>query len=752
MNNLVPISQNIPQTSKTILFDVFNTNTSKDITNLAAELEIVKNAKNRSDKFQDITEKLEVGSFEEFVKKFSPTVYMNSETSVVTGEPEFMYSMDQKPNSIPVPIVGSNLYEIIQEISKMKKNSSVSDKELSARIREIMEKQFSTENQRQKQQDIRAVVTKQYEMACKMLEDGREEEADEYFDICDQKIEETIKTLKNPVAFLPMRIADIRATLDYKIESEKKQCIGMTTDDGTEVTIEGAEDSKPIIGLPYWNEQGELDIKPLDEIEDSGDSNENSEKFLLEVRESWENAAKSLPAINQSSSMVSLVVDSYTKDGSMQLMELSKSELAQKYEASVAMYEKCQQSFFDVVGELIQKVMNVETFFQHATDGGSDLKKNAKLIIANCTIDKLDTENADGIFSQYLDDCQSSTESRIWFAILPPIDDPELGGASNSRNERKFIKRPERRGGTKQKFSTVTRFETAKSMIGILSKHKIISFFNFRACTETSFSGLTTDIIEKYKARVTEIDKEASEYAVLAYPNFTAISEYDRNFILNKAIDECGISEHKLKSPALYYDSAYVAAGICAATQNERILKNKKFDVDPKSICTRFNIEQDEKNRFSFATRFNLPKNGSRNAAISQLIDEARLGFCFESTPTNYDGAMISKAYVYLARTCSGKEIYRTLTKTAVEIYIRLSLGSVKTEKRNMEVCTALQRKLKDDSVDSSRYINRLIYAENNEKIELVKADGKCIINVTLAGTPNTVEPEIREDEAENNE
>lgn len=700
--NLPKMLEIVPQTSKAILFEKFDDGESLDnILSLYVEGDIID-----SKAFDKIEKNLEVSSFKEFTEKFDPKVFQIMKMN--GSKPQFEYSLKFVPGAVPVSICKSTFYELVQQIVD---NSSAAepDKNFSEKKRKLMERIFSPEVQREKAQEIRKRVEYSYKTALERLEEHRDEEAERFFDKCDGYIDETIKRYEgNIVSVLPLAIADISTVLETKLQPVLQE--------NSDIMIEDKNPETPLLCDFMWNDEGQLVSVEKDSAEAfelAQEDNEANQNLL----QTWESAANEIDIIKESNYMREVFISSYAKKQNNQLVNLPVEQLATKLDEFIDIYKESQQNFLNVVGELVQKVINVEMFFRHATtDTNPNLPDNAKLIIANCTIENLiNNESTKRSFITYLDGACRTPKNKIWFAIIPPIDDDDES-EQKTRQSRFGGIRPNRTASSKKnKCLTFTPYSKAKQMISILAQYKVMSFFNFRACKDNVFQTFGKNF-NKYMEMVKNMPVD---YSVFAYPNFTQISEDERNFRINTEISGQGIetiSENYLKVPSVYIDAAYVAAGIIVSTQNAAIMKEKKFRIIDSNPFVRFNIESSEETIVKFSTIFNREEQINRSSKLEQEIARHKSGLCFGNVGSQ------SKTIIKLARTCGEKTkpIYQVLTRDFIELYFEGAIMK-KTSSNVLNYVACFMDNLKDQSEEYLEKIpsvvNRLLCCDKEEKI-----------------------------------
>lgn len=707
--------QIVPQTSKTIVFEKFNS--QKPSLARILKLDVDENFTDKE--LRIISDKLEVRSFKEFVEKFDPVIYQLSYEE--DGKPVFKYSLEYTEGAEKVNICKHAFYEMVEELIREKSKSGKSN--LDNNYSKI-EKLLSPKAELDRAKELRLEMKLCFEAAMEYQENNRDDEADRYFDKCEKLMDETVQRYKkSAVSLLPLAIADMQDVINGKLIALPEK--------NDDVTVVSEKTPERLLCKFEWNDKGEFEAVPVNSIsEDLNSGSENNVSGYL--ADNWEATADEIETISNSESMKKMFLRCYSEEKTTALSLAPIEELVEKQRAYIDIYKDAQQSFMDSVGELVQKVINIEMFFKHAADKSGELPSNAKLVIANATVDEvLKQENK---LRMYLNAVSGTSTEKIWFSILPPIDGEEklMDEVKSSAGGR--LKRPGmRRSSESMSYNTETSFSSAKALISLLREYKIISFFNFRANEKTGFSGISESVIETYKEAVDTMPSNDKKFSVIAYPNFNIIPKSERKIRINSKISGEGfdpIEENFLRIPVVYVDAAYIAAGTIVATQNAKILKSKGYKICDDNPCVRFDIEKGD-NIFKFKTIFNCEQEINRISDTNKKINENMLGICFSDDTAVNDGSKVTNTYIKFARTCAGKPLYNTLTMVFVGQYF--SVFSKKDQIISM--VNRFNEYCKDQSLEMSDCDNRLLIKEssNPENIEFDTAENKIIMKFDKA-------------------
>lgn len=705
----------IPQTSKTILFEEINS--EKD------SLRVILNAMQDGETFEsgsvikEIAEKLEVESFEEFLKKFKPVIYQQQFISS-EGRPQFLYSLEKpKTDYVEIDICKQSFYEMVQNLIRQKSNDGKANIEGNY---ELIEELLSPKTELRRAMQIRQDTEYCFHKALELEKKNRPEEAKKY----KKKVKENIQETKNryeksAVSILPLAIGDIQTVIENRVQLlENKQQEEVLDKDGQELI--------PKLCTFAWNDDGQLEPVEVTETIVQEDETENETKTqFLQV---WENVANKTSTLNKSEYMKNTFLSCYTADKKYLKINESTEKLKKMHEEYLNLYEDTQENFLNAIGELIQKVLNVEMFFKHATGTDGKLSSNAKLIIVNCRLSDLLSEKIKKRFLEYLKSVNDTPKEKIWFAILPPVTEEDFADDMEEDIDLYNMDFEMEESSEEKENKEKVRLAEIKEMIEVLEKGKIISFFNFKASDKTGFGSFHKEILLKYQEKLNDINLK-SEYAVITYPNFTVIPKEESKIIISNEIKkdaEVYIKESALTIPRIYVDSAYVAAGIICATQNISLLRRHGYSIIDGNPSIRFDIEGtcgQKINRFIFSTVFNRETLLNRSTELSSKIKKDGFGFCFscdqriENTTGN--------TYVEISRNIMGKQLYKVLVKIFMDKYIIAMIGASFAERSNLNsVIKSIKRHGKLNA--NSEKINRIFYSDSEDL--LLNEENKVII------------------------
>ena len=699
MENSMMFSDAVPQTSRTILFEKFNS--SKPVPSL---IDLVTDEDNvDDDKLRRAVEnELSIRSFDDFLTKFDPVIYEVCSADAETKMPVFTYTSVNKGGK-PKRIVKEVFYKMVQEFIRMKYQNGKSNLDtFYEKIDELLAPEKVLEETRKTGKKYENLM-KKYQEA---VEKHRTEEAKKYQQRMSALETEFLEQYKgDALEFLPLAIAVTQEKIDENITKL------------TANSSDGSDTPNLLMNGEYaWDESGTMTYKELEmspNSEGNADENQNGEDFgyrgkMLEL-------SQQITTINQSPMMQLILVNSYTKP--LPIAKYSQEDFfkdAGKLCGWANTYKEAKESLYQAIISLVQKVLDVEMYFRHATQGIESTTPEP-LIVANCTMEEAMQDNGEHL-KRFLKVVNNTASTRIFFAILPPAEHTAF---QRSDDYNGFV------GDS----------VNLKGMLEILSKEKVISFFNIKAGEDTGFAKFKDDVVENYE-KITEEISEFTEYSVLCYPNFTVIPSRETDRLLLKAQTFKGeevVPDTYISINAVYVDAAYVAAGIMVASQNKSILKAKGYALRKAYPCTRFDLETEYSN---FLTFFNMENFMNWSDSFEEKLDEKKIGFCFSSNDRIVNGKKLKKTYFYFVRNNNGEPLYTLLTERAIDYYFKELSKSNK--KFSMDDC----KEAKDDimkkldklcKTSDKTYANLILRPDEGESLEVNSTHSGISIGIKFA-------------------
>ena len=728
----------VKQTGKTIIFEEFNRDEEKMnlvtlLTRDDEEIPLEQFAQTLMGKDSELV----VKNFAEFIEKFSPTVY---ETVVTTedGSSRFVYTLD-KPGykCTEIKLKDHAFYKMIMNLIDRKANSDKGNFEFPY---DDLKKALSPESEMEECRKIRRNLYSNTKEYYKLTDGGKKPnlEADRFVKnivACRKKAIE--KYQRSPLALLPLLIADKQAQLEAIKAAE---------------TPQGESGGTKAIPCEYaFDDQGKLKLIELKVSDDAPAEapQEGSNTQLVEVvRKDFE---KNAPAkIQKNNYIANMVVNVFVPSGGAQLSTQDKGELEAEKKELQDIYKASLESFAKAVAATVEKFAGVKSFFDHASFDG-ELPQDVSVIIANCKVDAIvndtDPKGAKERFKKYFGDLSNEKDvNRIWFGVIPAISTGEEGQSTAEEVSNPFDDLPSEDPAEKKDPAGLVGLEAAKEMLALLTEAKIMTFVNYKAGESTGFIGLSASKINQYRK---DFESVNSEYAVFVYPNFTILpkekgvaqigTEYNAEFD-----EEVGAY---IAVPGVYLDAAYVACGMTVGVQNYKFLKKKKYNVNPKYPCVRFDLE-DPENSKRVTTKLNRETTTEMRKQIQDAIMEDRFGFVFADNKVVFDGKVLNNTYVLNARTLQRegngkyKALYKTLVKNLVSQILRALANSEYVPPKVIEQFKKEYAETwkQDNKFSTKQYANRIL--RENESIDRSDDNKKLVVLFDKEEDPVEVEIE----------
>lgn len=668
--------ERIKQTHRAILFEKFTHPADSTAGNLYDILSLYTDPDMSDEEmYKDIHKKLEVRSFSEFLEKFKPKVFEIA-TGTAEGVPTFYYTLDpmeaQKNNGRPIEITGHTYYEMLSNMYSQKSDSGVANIDFNdAKLREILTPKREIEALYDTRRQIPMLMEK-YDAAVK-----KNENAAPIVKKLKNIRRNALEQLKNPTAMMSIRLDDITR----KIEAADKKILQLNA-----AASDGGEPQKLLSGRGGFDNNGRWILIPAtSSAADSTEASDNVDGGSTEKFAHIMEGDLDKHAAQESSFTKAMVVSTYTGIELASPMENMDSTALAEYREELSGYKKiieqsfkqAKEAFIQVLSEIVQKILCVKIFFDHATvKGGSDSAlPKVGLIVSNCTADKLLDDKVRDKFKATMHHLgvEVSNENKLWFAIIPHVVDEDFSGgnaagAESLDDDLDFDDTEEKKSPAP---ANGTDFAAARSILKILDDCKILTVFNFAPVSATSFSFLNVGTINALQDKLADLNYE---HAVYALPNFTIMREG------TVPLDDSDNAE-KISVPAVYIDAAYVAAGILIAAQQPEFWISRGFKKNEtfldENACVRIDFESD-KIISKLLTKFNRERSISWSADVVNALTKSRFGFAFDGDE-RYDenlGGFLKHTYILNARTLKRKDgeyqpIFRTLTKDFIRAYLR---------------------------------------------------------------------------------
>ncbi|MFI3210706.1 MAG: hypothetical protein R3Y64_06615 [Peptostreptococcaceae bacterium] len=641
----------IKQTSKTILFEVFN----PDITdNLATYLTNEYDDRN-TQKFLEHLSKLEVTTFEEFLSKFAPTIY---ETVVISENGFNMEYHIQKPlnmESREISLVNHGFFKMIQRLYKEKGSSGSNNMNFDySEIREMLTPEYKQKQLRTNRKNLEYNFKKYESLANdpqKKME--RNNAAKKMIEIRKSIINDYNES---PINTIPLALNDVEEKLRLVDSSAS------TTDEN--IVVENMSDKVSFNFALGYDAEGNLSpIKTEVNLENEESTDNTAVALAKYIGNDFDSQAN---VAIKSDAMKDMVLSSYVANSSSLVVQ-SKQDLEFKKDNLQKVYKQSQESFINAISTIVQKLVGVQAFFEHA--GVKGVLK-VPMIVTNCEISELlDQEEK---LKKLIEDLNRTPEQKIWFSILPGLTNSnEEYFVGSSNDEEVDMDNLDSFDMEEEGSSTIpfkASLQTGNRLLNILEKLKVMSFFNLYANENSGFTNMTSSRINEYKDAVST---RKSEYSVFSYPNFTVLPQSQTSVNIGK---DNYSQDVYLSIPGVYLDSSYVACAMVVGYQDSKVLESKGFKVNKEFPGVRFDIEKGDNNKL-FTTYLNRESQLNLGKDVQDVINEDLFGFCFSSNQIYNKNELINNSFVYLARTMKKCDktyspIYRTLTRDLIYQYI----------------------------------------------------------------------------------
>ncbi len=760
----------IEQTNRTILFDVINPEVF-DMFNIMSDVD--ENSKSLSDeKVAEINNALLVNNFDEFLRKFKPTIY-----SYFDQERGMVYELT-KPAGIPEPLVkkividrNNTFLKMFISIMDNKKASGATNASFNyEKVTEMLAPHKTLKEIKKLKKDITYLENKNAE-----FESDSPAKQDAVLKL-KAKLERTKKYYNETSSQLTLMLGMIKDNLDTAVSAAQK----------------GVTEFNP--ALPVFNENAEIvalgvQDNPASLLEDKGKGNESTELANTAKGEVAVTAASEKKTISYKDLSVAVIEEQYnesmqalyesvgqeydTESSSASLskelivaaftdkvpdklvaMDIdTKVELYNKYSAINTLWQK---SFIRTAKLLIERILSVKAFFDQYQPKSPFMRPS--LLVVNAPMsDILEEKNLENL-KKYLETVNNKSDysNTIWFGIVPNIeysDEREIDIDEDTM--RQF-------GYTGDIYTGVSIMPTPVSDLQVLldaiKDYRIQVFFSFETGEDTTFLKLSTHGMDQYMENTQELENaDYSRYAIPSLPNFTVIPSNKSRVVLgSKAIrDKDGKLQFstdrddfmKFWIYGVYIGAAYVAAGIAAAYQCPNFL-SAKFGgkVKKEYPGVRFDIEAGDNALYVTTT---MPKEiAGYTTETKNIINEHKYGFVFSSDKNQLNGNSINLVTVYKSRCMNESKnggfesIFRETTRT----YLYRMIGALTSDYKKDRIDKIFESggKVKEWQL-SPNYVNSIL--REGDGIEKGDCnDTTYNIEINFAGVSENMELQINTD------
>ena len=762
----------IEQTNRTILFDVVNPEVF-NMFNIMSDVD--ENSKSLSDeKVAEINNALLVNSFDEFLRKFKPTIY-----SYYDQERGMVYELT-KPAGIPEPLVkkividrNNTFLKMFISIMDSKKASGATNASFNyEKVTEMLAPHKTLNEIKKLKKDITYLENKNAE-----FESDSPAKQDAVLKL-KAKLERTKKYYNETSSQLTLMLGMIKDNLDTAVSAAQK---GVTEfnpalpvfDGNIEIVALGVQDNPASLledkGKEDGKESTELANAAKGEVAVTAASEKKTisykdlsvavieEQYNESMQALYESVGQKYDTESSSASLSKeLIVAAFTDKVPDKLMAMdtdTKVELYNKYSAINTLWQK---SFIRTAKLLIERILSVKAFFDQYQPKTPFMRPS--LLVVNAPMpDILEEKNLENL-KKYLETVNNKSDysNTIWFGIVPNIEySDEHDIDIDEDTMRQF-------GYTGDIYTGVSIMPTSVSDLQLLldeiKDYRIQVFFSFETGEDTTFLKLSTHGMDQYMENTQELENaDYSRYAIPSLPNFTVIpSDKSRVVLGSKAVrDKDGKLQFstdrddfmKFWIYGVYIGAAYVAAGIAAAYQCPNFLSTKfGGKVKKEYPGVRFDIEAGDNALYVTTT---MPKEiAGYTTETKNIINEHKYGFVFSSDKNQLNGNSINLVTVYKSRcmnesTNGGFEsIFRETTRT----YLYRMIGALTSDYKKERIDKIFESggKVKEWQL-SPNYVNSIL--REGDGIEKGECnDTTYNIEINFAGVSENMELQINTD------
>lgn len=711
----------IEQTNRTILFDVVNPEVF-NMFNIMSDVD--ENSRSLTDeKVAEINDALLVKNFDDFLKKFQPTIY-----SYFDQERGMVYELT-KPVGIPDPLVKkividrSNMFlKMFISIMDSKKATGATNASFNyEKVTEMLAPHRTLKEIKKLKKDISYLENKNAE-----FESDSPAKQDAVLKL-KSKLDRTKKYYNETDSQLTLMLGMIKENLDTAVRASKKgitefkpalpvlnkdaEIVALEMTDRPAALLEdkGGKKSGRKGGKEGTGEQTALAAVAKGELAAASGA-PKKEKISYKdlsisvIEEQYDETMRELYAsVGQeykeeaaaSSLSKELVVAAFTDKMPDTLMAMDIDNKVEMYNKYSAIHAGWQKAFIRTAKLLIEKILNVKAFFDQYQPKSPMMRPS--LLIVNASMDEiLDEKNLENL-KKYLETVNNKSDftNTVWFGIVPNLE-------YSDEREMELDEDVMRQFGYTGDIDTgVTLVPTPVSDLQILldaiREYRIQVFFSFEASEDTTFLKLSTHGMDQYMEDTQILENEDySRYAIPCLPNFTVIPSNKSRVVLgSKAVrNEDGTLEFskdrddfmKFWIYGVYISAAYVAAGIVAAYQCPNFLATKfPGKVRKEYPGVRFDIEAEDN---ALVVTTTMPKEiAGYTAETKSRINEFKYGFVFSSDKNQLDGRSINLITVYKSRSMNESKsggfesIFRETTRTYLYRMIGAMTGDYKKDR-----------------------------------------------------------------------
>ncbi len=744
------------QTHRTIIFEEFDANKTENLYTMFDNLD----EDPSDDELYRVCQQLTVKNFDDFMKNFAPKVYEVYGKNNLTGEIEFFYTTD--PTQFPnLPFTEMDIdthiyYKMLARLYASKGASGTSNLQFDDNeIIEMLTPKKELDEVRDTRQKIEYNLKQFHEAKSRGDKATMNKHSKKILD-CRKKIAEYATSPVNKL--LPILIED----------TNKKLELLERTGGG-----DNSGDTKSLpaytYGVLYLNAEGKIDIDDSKEaLQLAAPKTETT--ALATVKNNLPAEVKEIPvqsklavpdtqtirnkiaatiiqdydenATRPNETIRSLIVSAFaplTQNAEKPAEIADKATLLERRENFQNIYANARKSFIREMSKIVESLLGVKTFFDHATvDGGDTAEVPGGVIIANCKASRLLKIKTK--FSNFMKRLgkDETGDQRIWFAILPNVleNPPEDDSARYKENDDDGMggSLKDSEADAKKIPVDYVSINALKEFLPEMNAAKILTVFNIRS-EKGTFATLNAAEVEN---KISLFEDCNWGHVVYAYPNFTLIN--DREFYPFK--DE---NDTKIILPGIYIDAAYPAAGLLVASQQPKILDKRKLKFDKDTECVGIDLENINVKK-AFMTKFNRESVLRRSEALIKAINQNMFGFVFSGDEVKDESGTWKNSYIHCARTLFQNPktgIFKPIYQTLVEDYVAIQL-KLMASKQPQEVIKKVNSLNKDYERQRNRYKDAVNFIlREGETIDPPDEDNRGKILIHFIGGEGEIDIDV---------
>lgn len=749
------------QTHKTIIFEEFDDTKADNLFTLL-------NNDPSGDELTIGLKKLTVSTFQEFMKKFAPKVYEVYGRNA-NGGIEFFYTTDPtkyaKYPYTEVDIGEHIYYQMLERLYESKGQSGKASLDFDdSEIMEMLTPKKELDEIRNTRQKM--------EYNLKRFHEAKAVGDKSTMNACSKKLLECRQTI------VKYSTSSLNKLLPILIEDNAKKMELLDAGSPAD-TKDGKKLPAPTFGQLVLNPDGTLGVdtdwkaKTVPAI--AAPSDKKSEGALVEVKENLPaevkivkpQETKKIPdtqelqgkiaqtiakdyednATNPNETIRSLIVSAFAPLASQSANEdktqaLDRNVLMEQRKNFEDAYINSRQSFIREMSKIVESLLGVKTFFDHATaEGGAYSPIPGGVIISNCKASRL-LQIKDKFAGYMKEDLgKDQAAERIWFAVLPnvlenpPVDDTEtyedadddpMGGVLNKG-----------KADAKKLNTDYVSINALKEFLAVMESAKITTVFNIRSEVNT-FSNLSA---AEVKDKMNEFDSCRYGHAVYAYPNFTLLNDRIKSVFDDRP-------DAQITLPGIYIDAAYPAAGLFVASQQQKVLDSYKLKYDKDSVCVGVDFENVDVKK-AFQTKFNRESVRRRGEELIKTINANMFGFNFSGDEVkDKSGVTWKNSYIHCARSLAKNAktgLYKPVYQTLIEDFIAQELNTLAAKKKpDVQNKIAAINSEWSDKNKQNRYAGMVNFLlRGGESIDVEEVGNKFKIHFNFVGGDGYVDIDV---------